>query len=76
MLRNTIRKIKDKKWLSYPLFLLFVVTITLAFIPHYSCACADEGNNKVRNGSKLTQVLIFAVEEVTYVIRKFTFPGK
>ena len=74
MLIDKIKKIKDKKLLFYPFVLLFVITITLAFIPHHSCACGDEGNNKVRNGSKLTQVLIFAVEEVAYVIRKFTFP--
>jgi hypothetical protein len=61
MLRNKIKKIKGKKLLFYPFILLFVITVSLAFIPHYSCAC---GEIKVRNGSILSHTLISLKENI------------
>ncbi len=44
---NKIRKAVSKKILFYPFVLLFVMTVTLAFIPNYSCACGDKVKRSV-----------------------------
>ncbi len=68
MLLNKIKKIFPRKILFYPISLLFIIMITLAFIPHYSCACGDEGNNKKANGSKLGHYSIKIAENIAKVI--------
>ncbi|MCY7347582.1 MAG: hypothetical protein LH614_15370 [Pyrinomonadaceae bacterium] len=59
----------SKKLLFYPFVLLFVITVTLAFIPHYSCACGDEGNNKKADGSILSHHLEKIVENIAKAVR-------
>ena len=63
------KKIKSKKLLFYPSFLLFIITVTLAFIPHYSCGCGDEGNNKKADGSMLRHHSQKIVENIAEAIR-------
>lgn len=47
---------------------LFVVfTATLAFIPHYSCAC---GEIKKQDGSLLTWILSDPIREIGKIIEK------
>ncbi len=70
MFRNKLRKIKSKKLLSYPFVLLFVITITLAFIPHYSCGCGDEDNNKKADGSLLSHHIEKIAENIANAIRE------
>ena len=69
MLKNKLRKIKSKKILLYPFVLLFMFMVTLAFIPHYSCGCGDEGNNKKVNGSLLRHYAIETAENIAKAIR-------
>ncbi len=60
---------KSKKIVSYFFILLFVITVTLAFIPHYSCACGDEGNNKKADGSVLSHHIEKIVENIANAVR-------
>lgn len=69
MVINKIKKLMSKKLLFYPFVLLFVITVTLAFIPHYSCACGDEGNNKKADGSILSHHLEKIVENIAKAVR-------
>jgi hypothetical protein len=59
---------KAKKIIVYPLILLFISIVTLAFIPHYSCGCGNEGNQK-KDGSMLRHYAIKTVENVAKAIR-------
>jgi cytochrome c oxidase assembly protein Cox11 len=69
MIRNKIKKLMSKKLLFYSFVLIFVLTVALAFIPHYSCACGDEGNNKKLDGSILSQHIGKIVENIANAIR-------
>ena len=69
MFSNKIRKILPKKLLVYPFILLFALAVTLAFIPHYSCACGDDGSqNLVAKRSKLEHYAIQIIENIAKVI--------
>jgi len=59
---------KFKKILSYFFVLLFAIIVTLAFIPHYSCACGNEDNKKA-DGSVLSHHIEKIVENIANVIR-------
>ena len=70
MFSNKIRQIPPKKLLVYPIALLFAVAVTLAFIPHYSCACGnEEGSNQVAKRSKLEHYAIQILENIADAIR-------
>jgi len=58
-----------KKLLVFTFALLFAAILTLAFIPHYSCACGDEGNNQVVKGLKLKHYTIKTIENIASFIR-------
>jgi hypothetical protein len=64
-----LKIIKSKKILFYPFLLLFIFTVTLAFIPHYSCGCGDEGNNKKAKGSVLRHHSQKIVENIAKAVR-------
>jgi hypothetical protein len=70
MFKNKLRKIKSKNLLFYPVVLLFVITITLAFIPHYSCGCGDEGNTKKADGSVLSHHIEKVAENIANAVRE------
>jgi hypothetical protein len=59
---------KTKKVIVYPIILLLVFIFTLAFIPHYSCACGGEGNQR-HNGSMLRHYAIKTLENIADAIR-------
>jgi len=69
MLITEIRRIMPKKLLIFTFALLFAAIVTLAFIPHYSCACADEGTNQVAKRSKLKHYTIKTLENIAKAIR-------
>jgi hypothetical protein len=66
MLRNEIKTLKSKKTLTYSFVLLFVITVALAFTPHYSCAC---GEIVKRDGSVLSHHIKKIAENVVNAIR-------
>jgi hypothetical protein len=73
MFSDKIRNILPKKLLVYPFILLFAVAVTLAFIPHYSCACADDGSiQQVAKRSKLEHYAIQIIENIGDVVRSIS----
>lgn len=54
MFQNIIKKASFLKKLFYPSVVIIFALVTLAFIPHYSCACAGNEMKKKSDGSILS----------------------
>jgi hypothetical protein len=58
----------NRKLLFYPIVFLFIVTITLAFIPHHSCGCGDSGKTDgsllKHHSEKIIENIINGVREI------------
>ena len=68
MFDRKIRKIISKKLLFYSFVLIFIITVTLAFVPHYSCACGEMGEKA--DGSMFRFLVINPAKDIAKDIER------